>query len=66
MVIFGEWEQPPLWQLRNKLLEHGITRDENISGREYFFYFIYIIALSYRKGSCSYYQVDRQSNTGAY
>jgi len=31
MVIFGEWEQPPLWQLRNKLLEHGITRDENIS-----------------------------------
>ena len=37
MVIFGEWEQPPLWQLRNKLLEHGITRDENISGKENFF-----------------------------
>jgi len=31
MVIFGQWEQPPLWQLRNKLLEQGITREENIS-----------------------------------
>ena len=45
MVIFGEWEQPPLWQLRNKLLEHGITRDENISGKEYLFrlYICYFI-----------------------
>jgi non-canonical poly(A) RNA polymerase PAPD5/7 len=31
MVIFGQWEQPPLWILRNKLLEQGITREENIS-----------------------------------
>ena len=32
MVIFGNWEKPPLWKLRNELVEQGITREESISG----------------------------------
>lgn len=31
MVIFGNWENPPLWKLRNKLVQEGITREETIS-----------------------------------
>jgi len=31
MVIFGNWEKPPLWKLRNELVEQGITREESIS-----------------------------------
>ena len=32
MVVFGNWEKPPLWILRNKLIENRITREETISG----------------------------------
>ena len=32
MVVYGNWEQPPLWILRNKLIDHRITREESISG----------------------------------
>lgn len=31
MVILGQWEQLPIWQLRNKLIERGIVREENIT-----------------------------------
>lgn len=31
MVVFGNWEKPPLWILRNKLIENRITREESIS-----------------------------------
>jgi len=31
MVVFGNWEKPPLWILRNKLIENRITREETIS-----------------------------------
>ena len=33
MVVFGNWEKPPLWILRNKLIENRITREETISGK---------------------------------
>ena len=32
MVIFGNWENPPLWKLRNKLVAEGITREDTING----------------------------------
>lgn len=31
MVILGQWEQLPMWQLRNKLVERRIAREENIT-----------------------------------
>ena len=33
MVILGQWEQLPMWQLRNKLVERRIAREENITGK---------------------------------
>jgi len=47
MVIQGQWEQLPMWQLRNKLVERRIAREENITGMQKFclciFYHLLVI-----------------------